>query len=147
MNHSLVPEVRKRSGKGTHLDVVTIPQSTKLLLSSGIPNVEADGTKVGVESERVDLYSESGNVLLLKLSLLVIRGVSWARRGKDERPKGRTVKCCERKARAESATAMNVQRVMRTYTLDEGGLSRSSVSDCIASTVEIERWERDDAGG
>lgn len=32
------------------LDVVTISETTEFLLSSGIPNVEADGTEVGVES-------------------------------------------------------------------------------------------------
>lgn len=29
------------------LDVVTISETTKLLLACGIPDVEADGTKVG----------------------------------------------------------------------------------------------------
>ena len=29
------------------LDVVTIPKTTELLLTSGIPDVEADGTEVG----------------------------------------------------------------------------------------------------
>jgi hypothetical protein len=32
------------------LDVITISETTEFLLSSGIPNVEADGTEVGVES-------------------------------------------------------------------------------------------------
>jgi len=32
------------------LDVVTISETTEFLLSSGIPDVEADGTEVGVES-------------------------------------------------------------------------------------------------
>ena len=32
------------------LDVVSISETTEFLLSSGIPNVEADGTEVGVES-------------------------------------------------------------------------------------------------
>lgn len=42
------------------LDVVTITEATKFLLASGIPNVEADGAKVGGERERVDLDAESG---------------------------------------------------------------------------------------
>lgn len=50
------------------LDVVTITETTELLLSRSVPNVEADGTEVGVELERVDLDTESGNVLLLELS-------------------------------------------------------------------------------
>ncbi len=40
------------------LDVITISQATKLLLTSGIPNVEADRAKVGSEPERVDLNPE-----------------------------------------------------------------------------------------
>jgi hypothetical protein len=32
------------------LDVITISETTEFLLSSGIPDVEADGTEVGVES-------------------------------------------------------------------------------------------------
>lgn len=43
----------------TRLDVVTVTKSTELFLSCGIPNVEADGTKVGVESKRVNLDTES----------------------------------------------------------------------------------------
>lgn len=46
------------------LDVVSITQSTKLLLSSSVPDVEADGTEVGVESQRVDLDTESSCVLV-----------------------------------------------------------------------------------
>lgn len=42
------------------LDVISVTESTKLLLSGGIPNVEADGTKVGVELEGVDFNTESG---------------------------------------------------------------------------------------
>ena len=41
------------------LNVVSITESSKLLLTSSVPNVEADRTKVGVESQRVDLDSES----------------------------------------------------------------------------------------
>jgi hypothetical protein len=42
------------------LDIVSISETTEFLLSSGIPDVEADGTKVGVECKRVDLDTESG---------------------------------------------------------------------------------------
>ena len=41
------------------LDVIAIPEATKLLLTSGIPDVEADGSKVGREFERVDFDAES----------------------------------------------------------------------------------------
>lgn len=42
------------------LDVVAIPETTELFLSSSVPHVEADCAKVGVESERVDLDTERG---------------------------------------------------------------------------------------
>jgi len=42
------------------LDVVTIPETTKLFLSSSIPDVEADRAKVGGELQRVDLDTEGG---------------------------------------------------------------------------------------
>lgn len=42
------------------LDVVSIAETTELLLSSGVPDVEADGTEVGGEGERVDLDTEGG---------------------------------------------------------------------------------------
>lgn len=42
------------------LDVVAITETTKLLLSGGIPDVEADRTEVGGEGEGVDLDTESG---------------------------------------------------------------------------------------
>lgn len=42
------------------LDVVTISESTEFLLAGGVPNVEADGTKVGGELQRVDFDTESG---------------------------------------------------------------------------------------
>ena len=40
------------------LDVVAIAKTTELLLTSGIPNVEADGTEVGREGERVNLNTK-----------------------------------------------------------------------------------------
>lgn len=42
------------------LDVVTITETTKLLLSGSVPDVEADGTKVGVELKGVDLDTKGG---------------------------------------------------------------------------------------
>ena len=41
------------------LDVVTVTETTKLLLASSIPHVEAEGTTVGVEVERVHLARET----------------------------------------------------------------------------------------
>ena len=38
--------------------VVSIPEATELLLSCRVPDVEADGAKVGEEGEGVDLDSE-----------------------------------------------------------------------------------------
>ena len=42
------------------LDVVTIAETTELLLAGGIPDVEADGAEVGGEGKRVDLDTECG---------------------------------------------------------------------------------------
>ena len=42
------------------LDVVTITETTELLLAGSVPDVEADGTKVGRERKRVNLDTESG---------------------------------------------------------------------------------------
>ena len=42
------------------LDVIPIPQSTEIFLSSGVPDVEADGAVVGVERERVNFDSQGG---------------------------------------------------------------------------------------
>jgi hypothetical protein len=68
------------------VDVVSITETTELLLTCGVPDVELDGAEVllsrqyvvargridrvtyGGEAERVDLDSERRNVLLLKLS-------------------------------------------------------------------------------
>lgn len=40
------------------LDIITIPQTTKFFLPSGVPNVETDVAKVCMERQRVYLYSE-----------------------------------------------------------------------------------------
>lgn len=50
------------------LDVVTVAQTTKLLLTCGIPDVEADRAKVSVELQRVHFDTERGNVLLFEFS-------------------------------------------------------------------------------
>jgi len=50
------------------LDVVAIPKTTELLLTGGIPHIEADCAKVGGELERVDLNTESGDVFLFEFT-------------------------------------------------------------------------------
>jgi hypothetical protein len=66
------------------VDVITISQTTKLLLSSGIPYIEDDVTQVllmishdrqngltrtyGSEGKRMDLNTESGNVFLFEFT-------------------------------------------------------------------------------
>ena len=50
------------------LDVVTVTQSTELLLTCSVPHVEADCAEVGVELQRVHFNTESGDVLLFELS-------------------------------------------------------------------------------
>jgi len=42
------------------LNVVTISETTKLLLASGVPNVEANGAEIGRELKRMDLDSKGG---------------------------------------------------------------------------------------
>jgi hypothetical protein len=42
------------------LNVVSVSETTELFLSGSVPDVEADGTEVGVESQRVDFDTESG---------------------------------------------------------------------------------------
>lgn len=42
------------------LDVVTVSETTKFLLASGIPDIKADCAKVGGKLKRMDLYTESG---------------------------------------------------------------------------------------
>mmetsp|Transcript_26355 Transcript_26355/g.56025 ORF Transcript_26355/g.56025 Transcript_26355/m.56025 type:complete len:299 (-) Transcript_26355:73-969(-) len=50
------------------LDVVPVAQSSEFLLTCSVPDVEFDGTSVGVEHEGVDLDSEGGDVFFLKLA-------------------------------------------------------------------------------
>lgn len=42
------------------LNVVSIAETTEFLLSSSVPDVEADGSEVGGELEGVDFDTESG---------------------------------------------------------------------------------------
>lgn len=56
----LLHDAHRREGKGAHLDVVPVTETTEFLLTSSVPDVEADCPKVGVESERVNLNTESG---------------------------------------------------------------------------------------
>jgi len=48
------------------LNVVSITETTKLLLTSSIPDIETDGTKVGAELERVNFDTEGGCGWLVK---------------------------------------------------------------------------------
>lgn len=50
------------------VDVVTITETTELLLTSSVPDIELNRSQVGGESKRVDFYTQGGNVLLLELS-------------------------------------------------------------------------------
>lgn len=49
-------------------DVVAITEPAELLLAGSIPDVEADSATVGVEGDRVDLDTESGDVPLLEFA-------------------------------------------------------------------------------
>ena len=42
------------------LDIISITETTELLLAGSVPDVEADGTEVGGERKRVDLDTECG---------------------------------------------------------------------------------------
>jgi len=50
------------------LNVVSISETTELLLSGSIPDVEADLSRRGVETKWVDFDSDCSNVLLFELS-------------------------------------------------------------------------------
>jgi hypothetical protein len=50
------------------LNVVTIPQTTELFLTGGIPDIKCQITKIGVEFEWVNLDTKSG-CLEMKVSL------------------------------------------------------------------------------
>jgi hypothetical protein len=42
------------------LNIITISQATKFLLTGGIPHVESEVTEIGVEFERMDFNTKSG---------------------------------------------------------------------------------------
>jgi len=50
------------------VDVVTVTETTELLLASSIPDIELNLTKVGRETEGVDLDTEGSKVLLLEFT-------------------------------------------------------------------------------
>ena len=50
------------------LNVVSVTESSELFLSSSIPNIEFDGTTVGVESQGMHLYPQSCNIFLFEFS-------------------------------------------------------------------------------
>jgi hypothetical protein len=59
------------------LDVVTVSETSELLLTSGVPTVEDDGSVVGVEVKGVDFDSESSwkykqNVMVSKANKIVM---------------------------------------------------------------------------
>ena len=63
VRHVLVGDTRghvEHDDTALALDVVSVSETTKLLLAGCVPDVEADGTEVGVEGEGVDLDTEGG---------------------------------------------------------------------------------------
>ena len=42
------------------LDVVAIPEATKLLLACRVPHIESDGPSIGVEHKGMNLHTQSG---------------------------------------------------------------------------------------
>mmetsp|Transcript_14443 Transcript_14443/g.30326 ORF Transcript_14443/g.30326 Transcript_14443/m.30326 type:complete len:246 (-) Transcript_14443:35-772(-) len=58
----------KHDDRALALNVVPISQSTKLLLTSCIPDIEGQWPTVGRELEGIHLYTECRDVLLLKLA-------------------------------------------------------------------------------
>jgi len=50
------------------VDVITVSKSSELLLPSCVPHIELNLTEVGGETERVNFYSECGNVFLFEFS-------------------------------------------------------------------------------
>jgi hypothetical protein len=50
------------------LNVVSVSQTTEFLLTSSVPRVETDLTKVGMKCDRMNLDTKSCNVLLLKFT-------------------------------------------------------------------------------
>lgn len=60
--------VGKRSGSKCKNLLVTIPETSKLLLSGGVPNVHKDGAEVCEKLERMNLDAHGSEVALLKLT-------------------------------------------------------------------------------
>jgi len=54
-----------------YLNVITISESTKLLLASCVPDIEANGSSVCVKHQWMYLNSQSSNILLLELTCQV----------------------------------------------------------------------------
>lgn len=50
------------------LNIIPVTQSPKFFLPSSIPDVELNGTPIGVEYEGVNLNAKGGNVLLLEFT-------------------------------------------------------------------------------
>lgn len=50
------------------LNVVTISEATKLFLTSSVPNIESDGSSIGMENQRMNFDTQSGNIFLLELA-------------------------------------------------------------------------------
>jgi len=71
VGHVLVRDTRrdiKHDDTALALDVVSVTETTELLLSSGVPHVEADGSEVGRELQRVNLDTEGGDVFFLEFT-------------------------------------------------------------------------------
>jgi len=69
--HVLVGDTRghiEHDESALTLDVVAIPQTSELLLASGVPHVEAYGAAICVKDQWMHLHAQSGHVPLLKLS-------------------------------------------------------------------------------
>ena len=63
LHHSIYPFKFAMIGWESYLDVVTISESSELLLAGGVPHVEADGASVGVEHERVHLQQQEHQII------------------------------------------------------------------------------------
>jgi len=86
----------KENNGSLGLNVITIAKTSELLLPRGVPNVETDGSAVGVESERVNLHAERCDVLSLKLTremTLHERGFSCASIAHENELKGGNLSC------------------------------------------------------
>ena len=115
------------------VDVVAISETTELLLTRGIPDVEADGTEVGGERKRVHFHTES--------SCSVWRSMS---RPKDrDAQRGQLAHQCTSSRIHPSSGAMNINvistrsligrsEIFGTY-LDEGSFASTTITNCISS--------------